>query len=148
MSENILKLIPTTIQFVPAQIKQDSAYSYLEALFPDSDIEFTNSEEVVFVDQGSNFESVSCNLCHQEMDMEFWGETMGEASENQFTDLIFTTECCNGETSLNDLVYDSPAGFAHFVMAITSPGEPIEDENLKELETILGTELKQILARY
>ena len=74
---------------------------------------------------------------------------MNEASEAGFTDLNKTLPCCGASVSLNDLCYNSPAGFARFVIQARNPSITDLDENsIKELEGILGCGIKIIWAQY
>lgn len=106
------------------------------------------SDTLEFVDQGENFESVSCNLCGQILDIEFWQTSMDKAYEKQFEDLALTTPCCDRPTSLNALSYQWPAGFAKFVIAIAEAEKEVGPEDLEKLQLVLGTKLKTIWAHY
>lgn len=58
--------------------------------------------------------------------------------------------CCNVASNLNELEYILPAGFSRFVVEILN-AENINDnvsQHLAELEKIIGTRLKVIIARY
>ena len=103
---------------------------------------------IEFIDQGENFDKVSCNLCGQEIVIEHWQNAMDEAFERGFIDLDFITLCCHKKTSLNDLTYEMTAGFAKFVMTIIDATNEIEEKDINNLEEILGTKLKIIWARY
>jgi hypothetical protein len=74
---------------------------------------------------------------------------MKQASEDRFTNLAVTTPCCGAETSLNDLGYDWPAGFAQVELSVLSPQRGwLEDAELAEVEAELGHPLKQVMAHY
>ena len=148
MSDTILKLIPIKPDFIPAKEKQEQASLFINSIFKGDQIETILNEDVEFVDQGSGFESVSCNYCGANINMEVWQEGMNKAYETQFTDLTFITPCCSKTTSLNDLLYYQPAGFAKFIVSISNPKENILTDDLDELQKILGTELKIVWAHY
>lgn len=148
MSSTVLKIIPTTPSYVPDKIKQDNAKIFLTKFYKDGQIEFITTDTIEFVDQGENFESISCNLCGHNIEMEAWQNAMDNTYKKQFTDLTFITPCCNKETSLNDLNYKSPAGFARFVISVSDPQNEIMEKDLKELQDILGTTLRIIWAHY
>ena len=61
MSNIVLKFIPATPNFVPDKANQDKAKSFLANIFKGDNIEFKTTDEIEFVDQGSNFEGVFCN---------------------------------------------------------------------------------------
>lgn len=68
---------------------------------------------------------------------------MGSAFSNHFTALDIIVPCCEEKTSLNELKYEWPAGFARFSIEILSPGKDLDDEELLSLESILSTKLKK-----
>jgi hypothetical protein len=148
MSSTVLKIIPTNPTYVPDKAKQDKAKIFLTKLYQNDQIEFLATDTIEFVDQGENFDSVSCNQCGHKIEMEDWQNAMDKAYEHQFTDLAFTTICCHKKTSLNDLTYHSAAGFAKFVMTINGPQNEMEEKQLLELQQILGTTLRIIWAHY
>ena len=76
--------------------------------------------------------------------MEAWQARMGLAYETRFTDLSIVTPCCNKPSSLNDLKYQGPAGFARYVLAVIDPPAEVDAEVLSELERVLGTKVKTI----
>jgi hypothetical protein len=60
-----------------------------------------------------------------------------------------TVACCGALVSLNDLIYEWPAGFARFVLEAMNPNvRDIADDELASLAAILGTPLRKIWARY
>jgi hypothetical protein len=148
MPSTFLKIIPTNPSYVPDEMAQEEGRVILSKLYKPSEIEFHNTSEIEFIDQGSNFENVSCNLCQQEIDMEYWQSTMDKSFETQFSNLIFVTPCCSCNTSLNDLNYTSPAGFAKYVICIGNPERELEGMILQHLQTILGTPLRFVWAHY
>ena len=148
MSSTILKIIPTNPSYVPDKVNQNKARIYLDKFYQDNEIDFATTETIEFVDQGENFECVSCNFCGHNIGIEYWQSTMDKAYEKQFTDLEFTTLCCNKKTSLNDLIYHLSAGFAKFVMTISDPQNELSEKDFKGLKEILGTTLRNIWAHY
>ncbi len=70
-------------------------------------IEFIKTDTIEFIDQEGNFDSVSCNLCGQNIELKNWQNAINKSYDKQFTDLTFVTSCCNKETSLNDLSFSS-----------------------------------------
>ena len=107
-------------------------------------------EEPVFVDQGENFDEVRCQSCGQELEMEWWQDAMDSAGENGFAKLAVQVPCCKAKTSLNDLQYRYPAGFARFVLEASEPSleEFLDRVALAQLEEALQTPLRQTIARY
>ena len=148
MSSNILKIIPTDPSFVPGNTNQQKAKIYLSKLFNQEDIEFKITDAIEFIDQGSNFERVSCNFCGADIETTAWQNAMDSAFLKKFTNLSFTSPCCNKLTSLNDLNYISPAGFAKFVINISDAKNEIDVNNFKVLQEFLGTPLRIIIVHY
>ena len=105
------------------------------------------SEDIQFVDQGVNFESVSCPACGTEIDFKSWKEWMDRSYESKFIDRSITMPCCGCETDLNALRYDWPAGFARFALKAVNPdinNGVLPADKLSVLEGILGCKLRQI----
>ncbi|SRR5260221_1746170 len=147
MSSTILKIIPSIPDYVPSEFQQERVKLFLSEIYSSHYTEFKVTDSVEFVDQGENFESVSCNLCGQDISTEEWQDQMDKAYKNNFQDLNFQTSCQH-RTSLNDLNYKWPAGFAKFMIGISDaqrePGENI----LGQLRDILGAEIRIIWAHY
>lgn len=148
MSSTDLKLIPILPSYIPDEAKQADARSFLNRLYQTEQVTFYNEDTIEFIDPGSNFESVVCNLCGQPIEVEDWQSAMDKAYEKQFTDLKFTTSCCHKETSLNDLNYTWAAGFAKFIIVVSGAQETLSASNLKTLEESLGTPVRCIWAHY
>jgi hypothetical protein len=121
---------------------------FLTRFYKAEQIEISISDTIEFVDQGANFESVSCNLCGSRIDIEYWQTLMDNAFEEEFTNLTIIAPCCSQKTTLQDLTYILPAGFAKFIIIVSNPQIEITDLNLNELKSILGTSLRVIWAHY
>lgn len=148
MSSTVLKIISTNPSYVPDKIRQNKAKTFLTKFYKNQQLQFATTDTIEFVDQGSNFDSVCCNLCGQNIQIEDWQNAMGKAYEKQFTDLEFITPCCHRKTSLNDLTYHSEAGFAKFVIAISDAQNELGEKDLNELQQTLETPLRIIWAHY
>jgi hypothetical protein len=146
MSSNVYRLIPVDPQLVPAEAAREAARAQLNAAIG-RDVTVHVRDHAEFVDQGENFESVACPACEEMLDMEWWQERMGEASESHVLEV--TVPCCAATTTLDDLVYEMPAGFARFVLEVEEADlEAWESLDLDALERTLGCELRSIVARY
>ncbi|RYE04868.1 MAG: hypothetical protein EOP33_08290, partial [Rickettsiaceae bacterium] len=60
MSSTILKVIPTDPSYAPNKLEQDDATKFLSKLYDRKQIEFKSTDTIEFIDQGENFDSVSC----------------------------------------------------------------------------------------
>ena len=143
MSENWLQLIPTDPAWIPGPEHEQAAVALLNELAPASDeIQALTYDEVVFVDAGANFESVSCPACNAELEMGWWSAAMGGEP-------AVVTPCCGALTTLNDLRYHWPQGFAQWVLRARSPGRmDLTAEELQALEAVVGHPLREIWSHY
>jgi len=150
MSDAILSLIPQDPSYVPNASAQASAVSLLRSLAPQADrVKAQVFNNVTFIDQGANFESVHCPGCKIEVEIASWQDWMSKASGSEFCDLSLAMPCCGASTSLNDLIYEWPAGFARFALIIQNPniGGWLAEEKLAEVDDVVGCKLRQIYAR-
>jgi hypothetical protein len=150
VSDNHLRLIPTDPDWQPDAEAAQRAARVLSILAPDAEsVEVHLYPEVTFIDQGSNFESVSCPACQTPLEMEWWASRMGEMSDSQFTNLTVITPCCDTTTSLNDLTYDWPAGFAKAELSAVNPQRGwLTESELDQLTSAIGHALRQVMTHY
>ncbi|MDY7041417.1 MAG: hypothetical protein SVX38_11190, partial [Chloroflexota bacterium] len=134
---------------VPGAAVIHRAYDLLSNYLPGSDeIDYEVTETIRFIDQGENWERVLCPVCGTELDTIWWQEAMDTAYQLGFTDLLVNLPCCSAVSSLNDLQYEWPAGFARFTLEARNPGTDLNDDELKLLEQVLGCKLRKIWAHY
>lgn len=70
---------------------------------------------------------------------------MDIAAATKFESLSLVTACCGAQTSLNELRYVWPAGFASFVLEAMNPNiARISAEQLRQLSFSLGCPLVEI----
>jgi hypothetical protein len=152
MSLNLLRLIPTEPSWVPDPNDVDESKRLLAKMFPESTIDAVSHDQVIFIDQGGNFEEVRCPNDGSVIDTSWWGDRMDEAAAGDFADLTISAPCCNFATTLNDLDYRLPAGFARFVLTVRdwSVGgrTGLTAVELDSLQRALGHGLRQVMARY
>jgi hypothetical protein len=123
LSNDWLQIIPTDPMFVPDESGTRAITAMVNTLVPHAErVDVIDEAKVVFVDAGSNFESVGCGSCGAVLDLDWWSEQMNSAHEHEFSDLATTTPCCGQSTTLNDLDYDWPQGFARWRIEVRSPG--------------------------
>ncbi len=139
MSDNILKFFPKDPLFTPSKAQTDDIRKFLISKFGKRH-EWTifESNEVAFIDQGGNFDFLNCPHCQQAIDIDWWQEKMEIAYQTKFEVLEIITPCCNTKSSLNDLIYDFPAGFAKFSIELFNP----PDIEVIEIKTILSSILE------
>lgn len=148
VSSSVYRFIPADPTFVPEPAARDAARNQLRGALG-LDVTVLVHDETVFVDQGEGFESVACPACDEPLSMEWWQERMGAASATSFRDLAVDVPCCNATTTLDDLVYEMPAGFARFVLQVEGADlDAWERVDVDALEQTLGCTLRQVIARY
>lgn len=148
MSTSIIKIIPKDETTTFARNISDKAVDYLNSRVRADSINVTVHDAPVFVDCGSNLEEIVCPVCGDEISFDWWGEAMDKASASGFTDLSIELPCCGKRSSLNDLRYDFPCGFARWILEISDLVDELPTEILWEIEAILGEELRVIEAHY
>jgi hypothetical protein len=149
MSVDTLKLIPVLPEYVPGDAMLRRACDLLESFFPGAKkTSCETTAEVRFIDQGQNWERVICPVCETELEPQWWAQAMDRAHQAGFADLRVNLPCCGAVSSLNDLQYELPAGFARVVLSVRDPDRDIDDKQLETLENVLGCKLRKIWARY
>ena len=101
-----------------------------------------------FIDCGQNFNTVSCPSCQSEIGQEQWHTWMDEDwhGEEGFHLHRHQTPCCDHEVTLNDLTYDMPQGFAHWM--VSARAADLSESTLLDLSELAGTPLRLIRQRY
>jgi hypothetical protein len=144
-----LRVIPVDPLLVPSAAAREKAAALLaQAVLLADDIVSAVSEHVRFVDCGSNFETVRCPRCSADVG-EWWAVAMELGHERHFRDLRITTPCCGTRTSLNELEYSWPAGFARYTLEALNPAVgSLPDRVVHDLEAVLGARVRVIWAHY
>jgi hypothetical protein len=148
MSTTVVRYIPEDPDYVAEPAAIEAARALLQKALGSPAVA-TTTEGATFVDPGENLDTIRCPACGDELDMDWWQGEMARAGKRKFACLDVTVPCCGAETSLHDLDYDMPAGFAHMVLAVQDPkGDPDEVVDLDALERLLGCVVRRIDARY
>ncbi|MEV5527666.1 zinc ribbon domain-containing protein [Streptomyces prunicolor] len=149
MSDNYLTLIPTDPYWQPDRAAAHQAKAALSALLPDADARrgltarWHDTVEVVHC--GTNLETIRCPHCGADSSA-WWADALQERYTEGFSTLLVTTPCCDTETSLNDLTYDWPMGFASFRIEALNPNRGrLTDQELTSVTAAAGHPLRQIL---
>ena len=151
MSTEYLFVIPSSPKYVPAADVSEIALEALKVMLPGAEsVDVIVNKEVSFIDSGVRFEQVSCNLCAAELDQIWWGDAMNAAHKTAFNNLQVQLPCCDATSTLNDLNYMMPSGFARYLLKAQGGrlGQHLPVDKMQSLETILNTPLKQIWAQY
>lgn len=140
MSDTVLKLIAPNPGWQPTAPQSNAAVAFLSRLYRDVSVHYFG--EISFIDAG-NWGGVCCPRCKADAEA-WWSDAMTLAATSQFQDLRVTTPCCATATTLNDLIYRPPAGFASFAIDIPDPGAPLPTHIHRKLEQLLGAEIREI----
>lgn len=149
MADYVLSIIPTSPSFVLDEGKRSDALDLFRGMVPDAEkVEFIVYDEVTFVHPFQNLYRIGCPKCGVELELLWWQSAMDEAYKSHFQDLEITVPCCQSKTSLNDIDYKWTAGFASFALQASylSRGFLSESE-IKQLEDVVGSPLRQVYAR-
>ncbi|WP_062349143.1 hypothetical protein [Herbidospora yilanensis] len=153
MSDDVLSVIPTDPWWRPGQEAAHRAAALAAELAPglidDEEVEIDVSwhETIQFVDSYSNLMRITCPLCGSSIDLEWWQEFGDAHADEGLSTLEVRVPCCSGSTSLEDLRFDWPCGFARFEIAIWNPDRAsFDDDELAALGAALGHPVRQIRA--
>lgn len=146
MSDYIVKIIPTDCTYSITNKQADHILKLIKSKIKADDIRTFIYETPVFIDCGSNLKAISCPHCGAELDFNWWGESMNTASENHFKELSITMPCCDKESTLNDLLYDFPCGFACIEFYILNPVTNFDTETLSIIKDLLGNPIRVVHA--
>jgi hypothetical protein len=159
MSEEVLKLIPEDKNYIPDEGKAEEARVLLEDFFPDGEqAEIKYSDQLMFIDGGENTVKIGCPLCNSVNDLsedtnaEWWNKLDTQTSSDDANIETFEVEmpCCNKPTLIQKINYFGSAGFAKFELCIWNPyaDDGISEQQIKQLESLLGCKLIEIWAHY
>lgn len=146
MPDYIVKIMPTDCTCSVTNEQANRILKFIKSKIKADDIKTFIYETPVFVDCGSNLKAISCPYCGEELDFSWWGECMNTASEDRFNKLSVTMPCCGKESTLNDLLYDFPCGFACIEFDILNPVTNFDNETLSIIEDLLGNSIRVIHA--
>ena len=161
MSDDYLKIIPTSPDHVPPSRTHKHALTLLESFFPEGeDFQAEIYDEIEFIDQGENIGAVFCPSCKKRLEMNhftegdpivaWWYDLAETMEDTAVTAIEIKMPCCGQVARLMDIEFDWPAGFARFELNVMNPnvGDNLTESQLHELEKILGCRLKQVRAHY
>ena len=154
MSVYVLSVISADPDWVPSPENADRGLETFRRLVPGADeVKAEFFDGLQFVDHGENFERVSCPRCGNMLDVTWWQRQMDAAWSfpgSRFERLEVATPCCAAITSLNDLEYRWPAGFAKFALRARNPnpGGFLPDHELGLIAAALGCTARQVYAHY
>lgn len=146
MSDYIVKIIPTDCTYSVTKKQADHLLKFIKSKIHADNIKTSIYETPVFVDCGSNLETISCPYCRAQVDFSWWNESMNTARENSFKELSVIMPCCGKESTLNDLLYDFPCGFACIEFDILNPSMDFDNETISIIRDLLGSPIRMVHA--
>jgi hypothetical protein len=159
MSDYYYQLIPTIPDYVPDAVARERARARFASFVPNAlEVTAEVSEQVEFVTCPEGFETISCPVCgtvlargttREDTWVDWWSTAMDAAyTTSRFADLRVTVPCCGAATSLNDLRYHFPQGFARFVLSAFEPQvSDLEEWQIRDLEDLVDCKLRKIWVR-
>lgn len=157
ISSVVLYVIPTDPLWVPDADREAAAVAvYGRQVERVGDIEVTRESRVRFYDAGECFERISCPACaaviaENPSNMSWFVEQIDRnwGKEARFLSLDTVMPCCQASTTLNDLVYDAPQGFASWSMGARDAQQwDLADWEQRELEAALGHPVRLVYSHY
>ncbi len=146
MSQNTLYVIPTEPNWMPDELAAARGAALFRDLAPRAQtVESETYDTVTFVDCGGNYEGTFCPSCAADVPVPWWQAAMDVAFASEGRDLEITMPCCATATTLNNLDYHWPMGFAHWALVAREPDRfGLEPSELLLLEAAIGHALKEI----
>jgi hypothetical protein len=145
MSNNWMIVIPLDPLAVPPKERAEAALALLTAMRPASEdpgLYLSDKPELFLC--GANFHNVFCPFCGMDI-QDWWKEPINAWSESaDRRDLSVKTPCCGRATTLNDLDYDWPQGFACCAISLMNPEADLEPEERLKIEAALGLPVRVI----
>ena len=148
MSDHIVKIIPKDVNTLIDKALVPNLLDYIRNHAVAEAVDYAEYGAVTFIDCGSNLETIHCPNCGKVIDFGWWGEAMDTAGENAFADLHVVLPCCGSQSSLDNLEYYFPCGFAKEQIAVRNPQIEMDEKYRCEIEKIAGAELKVIEGHY
>lgn len=146
MSDYVIRIIPTDPYLRIPEESLQSAKELLADRITCDNIQIHSFENTSFIDCGGNLQRISCPHCGSEVDFAWWGDEVSKLYDKSFISLSVCMPCCNKVSSMNDLLYDYPCGFALSVLEVLNPGVEITAELKEKIESIIGSSIRIINA--
>jgi hypothetical protein len=148
VSDSYLFLVPTDPFFAPSAEVAERARALLERLVPDAhEVNAEVTDAVEFIHGFENWVETRCPNCGTTLDEKWVIDEITAAVERRGESLEVVTPCCRVMTSLNDLEYQGPAGFARFLLEAMNPQvADYEPAWVAEIAEASGTPLRTIWA--
>jgi hypothetical protein len=151
MSDNWIVLVPQDpLALVDADRLQRAMQRICEIAPEADETKMTVSKQPQFFDCGANLERITCPSCQQELRVDWFQDRMdADYDGTGFRLNTYRTPCCDRPHSLNELLYEWPAGFGMCSLEVMNPNIGLlSDEQRREIEEIVGLPLRVIYQHY
>jgi len=152
MSTHYFRLVPNDPYFVPSEESRHIARTLLNELIPSaSEITDEVHDRVTFFDNGEITATViRCPICGTTIEREWWLDSLEGAAKGGWERHLVRPPCCGSESTINDLCYDPPMGWARYSLQVRDPEttDDLSELDLQKIEGVLGCKLRQCWAWY
>ena len=147
MSRNILNLMAANPLALPSQERRGWVRAFVRDLFSGADeITIHATEEPAFFPAIENHELTLCPNCSTDITKWAW-DALDPWYARDRRDLSVVTPCCAAPTTLNDLDYRKPQGFACFSIEVLNPTHAIDTAELAAISARAGTPMRIVWTR-
>jgi|ERR1041385_6279 hypothetical protein len=149
MSDDYVYVIPSEPGLVPDEASGHSTVRYFRSIAPRAgEITVFVSDHLEFIHCGGNFGKILCPSCGASIGLESWQDWMNKDFQGRgkgFTLSRRALPCCGVHSSLHDLNYEWPQGFARFNVCAQNPGiGKLSGKQRRRFEQILGCPVRVI----
>lgn len=147
MHDDLTTFVPSNPRFTPPETRVSDAEILARQLFPDAvAISVIRSAKIRFFDCGGNFEAVYCPGCGNELDLEWWDDTMdNDVVDGGFQLSELVMPCCGRNFTLNDLRYDWAQAFGMFALEIRNANVgSLPAETVDRFAAVLGAPVRVV----
>lgn len=145
MSDNWMIVIAADPLAMPPKERAEAAFNLLKTMRPEAQDPYLYfSDKPEFFDCGGNFENVFCPFCGADI-REWWRKPIEDWWNSvDRRALSVVTPCCGRATTLNDLDYNWPQGFACVAVTLMNPDCDLEPDERKQVEAVFGLPVRVI----
>lgn len=154
MSTFTIIVFPTDPFWVPSRDRAEAATAVFARLVTDESDpvpEVSTYEYLMFESAGAGFGTATCPDCDAVIarnpeDMEWFSEHIHRIDPKVTVPsmLEVTLPCCQQVRSINDLVYDPPAGFASWSISAREPSFDLHDRDIALIAEALGHDVRVV----
>lgn len=144
MADAYIKIIPTEPRYSVSESVLNEITENLKSFVLADAISAEIYKTPHFIDCGANLEEIKCPICEAALSFDWWGKAMDDAAKTGFEDIEIILPYCSTLSSLNDLKYQFPCGFAEFELSILNPVSELSQESIRQIEFMLKTSVRII----